>query len=93
MHHRAEATGRSVPIPTLIDGSGHSYPVWNAGQQAGETAHGQSHSLGEPLRLGEWFETMWVFDVPAQAKNPRMFAGWYGFPSYLMIGDQASPRL
>jgi len=80
------------PTLTLMDGSDHSYPVSSAGQQAWETAHGQSHSLGEPLRPGEWFETTWVFDVPAEATNLRMFAGWSGFPSYLMIGDEASPR-
>jgi hypothetical protein len=80
------------PTLTVIDGSRHSYPVSSAGQQAGEAAHGQSHSLGEPLRPGERFETTWVFDVPAEAKNLRMFAGWYEFPSYLMIGDEASRR-
>ena len=80
------------PTLTLIDGSGHSYPVSSPGQQAWKTTHGQSHSLGEPLRPGEWFETTWVFDVPAGAKNVRMFAGWSGLPSYLMIGDEASPR-
>ena len=75
--------GPDPPTLTLMDGSGHSYPVSSAGQQAWETAHGPSHSLGEPLRPGEGFETTWVFDLPAEAKNLRMFAGWYGFPWYL----------
>ncbi|HEX8893207.1 MAG TPA: hypothetical protein VF783_07775 [Terriglobales bacterium] len=77
---------------TLIGGSEHSYPVSSAGPQSWETPHGQSPSLGKPLRLGGWFETTWVFDVPAEAKNLRMFAGWYGFPSCLMIDDETSPR-
>ena len=67
-------------------------PGLERGQQAWQTSHGQSHSLGKPLRPGGRFETTWVFDVPAEAKNLRMFAGWYGFPSCLRIGDEASPR-
>jgi hypothetical protein len=32
-----------------------------------------------------------VFDVAADSQNLRMFAGWNGFPAYVLIGDEASP--
>jgi len=80
------------PMLTLIDGSGHSYPVSAAGQKAWESTHGAQHSLADGLRPGESYETTWVFDVPATAASVRLFAGWDGFPSYVLIGDEASPR-
>lgn len=80
------------PSLTLIDGAGHPYDIWGDGQRAWEAEHGQPHRLGDPLRPGESYETTWVFDVPNQAQSVRLFAGWHGFPSYVLIGDEASPR-
>jgi hypothetical protein len=78
------------PMLTLIDRSGHSYAGSNAGQKAWEAMHPQSHSLTDPLRPGESYETTWVFDTPVEARSVRLFAGWNGFPSYVLIGDEAS---
>jgi hypothetical protein len=80
------------PTLELVDGDGRSFPVSPAGQKAWEAAHPQAHSLVDPLRPGESYETTWVFETPADAPSVRMFAGWYGFPSYVLIGDEASPR-
>ena len=80
------------PTLTLVDGSGHSYPVSDAGRRAWEAAHGGQHSLFDGLRPGESFETTWVFDVPTDAQRLRMLASWNGFPSYVLIGDEASPK-
>jgi len=79
------------PSLALIDGNGRQYPVSAAGQKAWEVAHGQSHSLHDPLHPGESYETTWVFDVPSNAQFVRLFAGWHGFPWYVLIGDEASP--
>jgi len=79
------------PTLTLIDASGHSYPVSHIGQKAWEATYGGQHSLSDGLRPGESYETTWVFDVPADAQNLRLLAGWNGFPSYVLIGDEASP--
>lgn len=79
------------PTLTLVDGSGLSYSVSEAGQKAWDAAHPQQHSLADGLRPGESYETTWVFDVPTAAQSLRMFAGWSGFPSYVLIGDEASP--
>lgn len=79
------------PTLELVDGGGRSYSVSEAGQKARAAAHPPAHSLTEPLRPGESYETTWVFDVPAGDASLRMFAGWHGFPSYVLIGDEASP--
>ena len=80
------------PTLELVDESGQAYGVSGAGQAAWEKLHPQSHSLDDPLRPGESYETMWVFEVPADDPALRLFAGWHGFPSYLLIGDEDSPR-
>ncbi len=86
--------GALTPDPpelVIVNSRGHAYPVSAAGQKAWDAAHPQSHSLVDPLRPGESYETTWAFDIPADAQSVRMFAGWHGFPSYLLIGDEASP--
>jgi len=80
------------PKLALVDATGHRYPVSSNGQKAWDAAHPQSHSLTDPLRPGESFETTWVFEVPAGSSALRLFAGWNGFPSYVLIGDEASPE-
>jgi hypothetical protein len=78
--------------PTLeLVGGGRVYAVSEAGQRAWEREHAAAHSLTEPLRPGEWYETTWVFDVPEGDASLRLFAGWHGFPSYVLIGDEATP--
>ncbi len=86
--------GALTPDPPdleLVDGSGREYPVSAEVQKAWEAAHPPAHLLVDPLRPGESYETTWVFDVPADATSARLFAGWRGFPSYVLIGDEASP--
>lgn len=80
------------PSLEVVDGSGREYPVSAIGQKAWEAAHLQVHSLADPLRPGESYETTWVFDLPADATSLRLFAGWSGFPSPFLIGDEATPR-
>ena len=79
------------PTLTLIDGRGEGYAISAIAEKAWKAAHGQPHSLRDPLRPGESYETTWVFDVPSDASSLRLFAGWSGFPSPFLIGDEASP--
>jgi hypothetical protein len=79
------------PTFELVDDRGRSYPVSEAGQRAWEAMHPPSHSMTEPLRPGESYETTWVFEVPTADASLRLFAGWHGLPSYLLIGDEDSP--
>jgi hypothetical protein len=80
------------PTLTLVDSTGRSYPVSEAGQKAWEGTYGGQHSLSDGLRPSESYETAWVFDVPTNAASVRLLAGWDGFPSYVLIGDEASPK-
>ncbi len=88
--------GALIPDPPtleMIDGSGRSFPLSSAGQTAWTKANANSfsHSLTDPLRPSESYETTWVFDVPFDTPSVRLFAGWHGFPSYVLIGDEDSP--
>jgi hypothetical protein len=80
------------PTLVLVDASGHQYPVAREAQRLWDMGHQDSHTTVDPLRPGESYETTWVFEVPADAQSVRLFAGWHGFPSYLLIGDEDSPR-
>ena len=80
------------PKLLLVDAGGREYPVSRDGQRYWDQAHPGSHTMGDPLRPGESYETTWVFDVPADVHSLRLFAGWHGFPEYLLIGDEASPK-
>lgn len=80
------------PTLTLIDHDGRSYPLSCAGQRAWEMTHSHAHTLSDDLRPGESYQTTWVFDVPTDIQSARLLAGWNGFPSYVLIGDEASPR-
>ena len=76
----------------LLDGNNRSYPVSTAGQEAWVATNGQPHSLRDPLRPGESFETTWVFEVPPDAQSVRLLPEVRGFPTCLLIGDETSPR-
>lgn len=80
------------PTLELVDASGRSFPVSPVGQRAWQKANANSHSLSDPLRPGESYETTWVFEVPADSHSVRLYAGWHGFPECLLIGDETSPR-
>ena len=79
------------PTLELVDASGRSFPISPVAQRAWEIANANSHSLSDPLRPGESYETTWVFEVPADSNSVRLYAGWHGFPEYLLIGDETSP--
>jgi len=81
-----------LPLLTLVDGDGRQFPVSSGGQKAWEAVHGQPHTLSDGLRPGESNQTMWVFDVPDDAHSLRMLAELRGFPAYVLIGDETTPR-
>lgn len=79
------------PSLTLIDGNGRQYPLSASGQNAWDASHNKPHTTSDSLRPGESYETTWVFDVPEDARSFRVLAELRGFPSYVLIGDEASP--
>jgi hypothetical protein len=42
------------------------------------------------LRPGEAYETTVVFDVPTEARSPRLLVAYSGFPTVVLIGDESS---
>jgi len=50
-----------------------------------------STPMTEPLRPGESYETTLVFDVPADAPEPRLFVGNIPAESAFIIGHESSP--
>jgi hypothetical protein len=90
---RGDAPLRPDPVLLqLIDANGRSYSVSTNGQEAWDTTHQQPHSLRDLLRPGESFKTTWIFDVPPDAQSMRLLTEVRGFPTYLLIGDETTPR-
>ena len=86
--------GALTPDPPkleLVDGSGQRFSVSATGQKAWDEEHPAAHSMADPLRPGDMYETRWIFDLPNGDTSLRLYAGWHGFPDWALIGDEASP--
>ncbi len=87
---------RDVPLTpnprtiTLVDDRGQSIAPSAAGQQAWETIHGKSATLLDPLRPGESYEAVRVFDVPSGVSSARLLVSSEGFPVPVLIGHESS---
>jgi hypothetical protein len=85
-----------VPSPraiSLVDDVGHSYSISQAGQQALESQGLSGVSMTQPLRPGESYISKLVFDLPADAHNPRLMIASPTNPSWIgaiVIGDENS---
>ncbi|MGC2108781.1 MAG: hypothetical protein WA655_04645 [Candidatus Korobacteraceae bacterium] len=86
-----DATVTPDPLDfSVVDGQGRSIQRSSAGQSAWDAMHGPSHSLTDPIRPGEAYETTLVFDVPPDAGAPRLLASFAVFPTQVLIGDENS---
>jgi len=87
---------RDAPLPpnprliSLVADCGPELGPSSAGQRAWEQIHGPSASLSEPLRPGESYQTMFVFDVPTGLQYPKLLVSSRGFPMPVLIGDESS---
>jgi len=59
----------------LVDESGRRYLPSPEATGAWQAAHPDSTPFGRELRPGESYRTTFVFDVPADARSPRLFVG------------------
>jgi len=74
----------------VVDDAGRRYPPSLAGQRALECPAGKLVPLTQPLRPGEAFESTFVFDLPADARNPRLLLA-DPFPvNWFLIGHENS---
>jgi hypothetical protein len=87
-----DATLRPNPRDIFLrDVAGVRYPPL-PGATAALAAAGRANTpLTEELRPGESYETILVFDVPANAPEPRLFIGNIPAESAFLIGHESSP--
>lgn len=87
---------RDVPLApdrldfVVVDAQGRTLQPSSAGQNAWDDLHGTPRSLLEPLRPSESYQTALVFDVPTDARSPRLLASFAVFPTQVLIGDESS---
>ncbi|MDQ5872975.1 MAG: DUF4352 domain-containing protein [Acidobacteriota bacterium] len=90
--HRA----RDLPLtPTprlvrIVDSSGAAYPIDPAGQKALEAAEGEEIPLSRPLKAGESYRTRLVFDLPEEARDPRLLLTEDSLVTRVLIGHENS---
>jgi hypothetical protein len=92
--HRGDAP--LVPSPravTIEDDEEREYPVSAAGEDALAKAGGAGTEMTQALRPGEFYTTQIVFDLPADARHPRLLISSPTNPTWigrLLIGDENS---
>jgi hypothetical protein len=93
--HRGDAPLTPSPrIVTIEDDAGRSYSISQAGQQALENSLGVEWTpLTRPLRPGECYATQLVFDLPSNARGPKLLIAGPAEPEWLgriIIGEEDS---
>jgi hypothetical protein len=82
------------PNPRVIyvaDAQGRRYEPSPAGQRALEATGRRSTPVTEPLRPGESYLTYLVFDLPPDARAPRLFVGNAPGVEFFLIGHEMAP--
>ncbi len=80
----------NLRMARVVDSRGRRYPPSLPGQRALDLPAGKLIPLDQPLRPGESYETTLVFDVPADAQNPRLFLTDPLPLNWLLIGHENS---
>lgn len=90
----SRGNGPLTPNPRvafLEDVSRRRFPPSDKATRAWESAHGPSSPLTRRLRPGESYTTTFVFDVPAEIREPRLFLGHPAGPENFLIGHENAP--
>jgi hypothetical protein len=80
----------NLRVVYVEDATGKRYPPVEAGTRALAASGRTSTPLTTPLRPGESYETLLVFDLPDKAPSQRLYVGVHGIESFL-IGHEDSP--
>ena len=75
----------------LVDGAGHRYSPSAAGMEALARAGGGGLPITQALMPGEAYTTTFVFDVPADTREPRLLFTDGSPETRLLIGHEVSP--
>jgi hypothetical protein len=90
----SRALGRAQAAPDaavhLLDDRGRIYYASPEGQQAYERSFGSSIPLGSRLEPGSSFQSVRVFELPADADNLGLVVEHGGWPGRFIIGDASS---
>jgi len=82
------------PNPRVIyiqDAQGRRYDPSIAGESALAATGRASTPITQPLRPGDSYTTSFVFDLPEDARDPRLFLGDAPGVEFLLIGHEMSP--
>jgi hypothetical protein len=82
------------PNPRVIyiqDAQGRRYEPSVAGESALAATGRASTPITQPLRPGDSYTTTFVFDLPEEARDPRLFLGDAPGVEFLLIGHEMSP--
>ncbi len=74
----------------LVDEQDRVLGVSEPGQQALASLGQAGSPLTEPLKPGESYATSLVFDLPADARGPRLLLATVGAPTYFLLGHENS---
>lgn len=89
---RGDAPLRANPrAVAIVDEQGRRFPESETGRRALEAAGERGTPLDEPLRPGESYWTSLVFDIPPDAKNPRLLLTEADPLTGFLIGHENSP--
>jgi len=82
------------PNPRVIyiqDAQGRRYEPSISGESALAATGRASTPITQPLRPGDSYTTCFVFDLPEDARDPRLFLGDAPGVEFLLIGHEMSP--
>lgn len=77
-------------VLTVIDDHGRQYSTAAVGERVLELSGAAGKPLATPLRPGESYFTTVVFDLPVDARNPRLLINEGEWITYVVIGHENS---
>jgi hypothetical protein len=86
--------GELYPNPrrvTIYDADGHSYAPSEEGAHALASVGSGGTPIETPLRPGESYTTELVFDLPTDARDPRLLVNESDLPTRFIIGHENGP--
>lgn len=92
--HRGDAPLEPSPKAlTVVDDQGRQFAISSEGQRALDAARRSGTPITTPLRPGESYAARFAFDVPSEARNPRLLILSPSMPTWfgrIAIGDEES---
>jgi hypothetical protein len=75
----------------ILDEQGREYEPSPEGQRVLNVSQGGGTPIETPLRPGESYTTELVFDLPADARDPRLLVNESDLPTRFVVGHENSP--